>query len=195
MPKPFIPRDSWAVKAAKEGYRARSVYKLMELDEKFHLLRNGMQVLDIGAAPGSWLQYTARRVGEAGRVLGIDLQTIEPVHANVVTVVCDSTDESALRAAIAVAHLHRIELILSDIAPNTSGIKDIDQWRSIELSQHVLSIARTHLAPHGTLVMKVFRGADFDDFLALCRESFNRVTIATVKASRDRSREVYVVCR
>lgn len=195
MPKPYIPRDAWAVKAAQEGYRARSVYKLQELDSRFHLLRHGMTVLDIGAAPGSWLQYVSRQIGEKGRALGLDLQAIDAIAPHVITEICDITDEAAVERSIAAAKLQQVDLMLSDIAPNTSGIKDVDQWRSIELCQHVLEIARRHLTPRGSLVMKVFRGADFDEFLASCRSQYARVTTISVKASRDRSKEVYVVCR
>jgi 23S rRNA (uridine2552-2'-O)-methyltransferase len=195
MPKRYIPNDAWSRRAAKEGYRARSVYKLMELDERFHLLRPGMRVLDLGAAPGSWLQYSARQIGPKGKVLGIDLKEIEPVAENVATAVADITDIAAVEALLAQHNISSVDIVLSDLAPNTSGIGDIDQWRSIELSQAVSVIANHVLRPRGTCVIKVLRGEDFDPFLAEMKRQWHDVKTAQAHASRDRSREIYVVMR
>lgn len=195
MPKPYIPNDKWSKRAAEEGYRARSVYKLMELDQKYHLLHQGMKVLDIGAAPGSWLQYTSKRIGPSGLVLGLDLKEIKGIAPNVKRAVCDIKDREAVAKAMAAVGIVKADIILSDIAPNTSGIRDIDQWRSIELSQMVVEFARQHLRPGGTLVMKVFRGKNFDGFLSDVRKIWPNAKPYTVEASRDRSREVYIVCR
>lgn len=195
MPKPYIPNDKWSKRAAEEGYRARSVYKLQELDEQYHLLHPGMQVLDIGAAPGSWLQYTSKRIGSSGRVLGLDLKEIKGVAANVKTAVCDINDASAVTQAMTRAGMTQADIVLSDIAPNTSGIKDVDQWKSIELSRMVVQFAKAHLRHGGKLVMKVFRGKNFDEFLKEVRQDWPNAKPYTVEASRDRSREVYIVCR
>ncbi|MDD3897002.1 MAG: RlmE family RNA methyltransferase [Candidatus Peribacteraceae bacterium] len=193
MPKAYVPNDKWSRRASEEGYRARSVYKLMELDERFRLLKKGMRVLDLGASPGSWLQYAAAQVGTKGTVLGIDLKEIEPVARHVATEVADITDATQVEKILAAHGLPEIDLVLSDLAPNTSGIKDIDQWRSIELSQAVSAIAQHALKPGGTCVMKILRGADFDPFLAEAKRSWDSVRTAQVEASRDRSREIYVV--
>jgi len=142
MPKPYTPNDSWSRKAAKEGFRARSVYKLMELDERFHLLRPGQTVLDIAAAPGSWLQYTSKKIGPKGIAVGFDLTPIKPIADNVRTMQQDITKDDEIDALLKAEHLPPIDLVLSDIAPSTSGIRDVDQWRSIELNQAVLAIAR-----------------------------------------------------
>ncbi len=195
MPKPYQPNDKWSQKAAAEGYRARSVYKLQELDRKFGLLRPSMTVLDCGAAPGSWLQEVSKRIGPNGRAVGIDLTPIEPVAPNVQTYQADLTDLAAIRRILTAEDMLQVDLVLSDIAPNTSGIKDVDQWKSVELSLAVIAVAREHLKPAGTCVMKVFRGADFDEFLQTARSAFKDVRVTTVQASRDRSREVYVVAR
>lgn len=195
MSKPYVPFDKWARRAQGEGFRARSVYKLMELDERFRLLKPGMKVLDIGAAPGSWLQYVSRSIGPSGRALGLDLVPLESIAANVITKVCDIQDYEGVRAAIREVGFDHADLILSDIAPNTSGIRDVDQWRSIALSQRVVEIARQWLAAKGTLVMKVFRGGDFDEFLGEVRREFRSVKLVSPKASRDRSKEVYMVCQ
>ena len=194
MPKAYIHNDAWSKKAASEGYRARSVYKLMEMDERFGLLKPGMHVLDIGAAPGSWLQYAGKRVGQQGMILGIDLKEIKHVGNNVKTRVCDLTDHASMHEALASVGWKTADLILSDIAPNTSGIKDVDQWKSVELSRLVLDIALKLLSPSGTLIMKVFRGKSFDEFTTDVRKHFPAMKVMSVSASRDRSREVYVLC-
>ena len=195
MPKPYTPNDTWSRKAAAEGYRARSVYKLKELDERLHLLKPGMKVLDLGAAPGSWLQYIAEKIGPRGRALGIDLTPVEPVGTNVGTRELDITDTRQLEQALTDEDMQTVDLVLSDIAPSTSGIKDVDQWRSVELAMTVVAIADGHLVPGGKFVVKVFRGSDFDTFMHDVRHRWHDVRVMTVKASRDRSREVYVIAR
>jgi 23S rRNA (uridine2552-2'-O)-methyltransferase len=195
MPKPYIPHDKWSKRAEAEGYRARSVYKLMELDERFHLITPGMTILDLGAAPGSWLQYAAKKVGPRGRVIGIDLAEIAPIETNVSLHKEDITDDEAIMRTLRDAHVDTVDLVLSDVAPATSGVKDVDQWRSIELGQAVLKIAEKYLRPNGKCALKVFRGADFDEFLGETRKRWKDVRTVTVKASRDRSREVYLVMR
>jgi 23S rRNA (uridine2552-2'-O)-methyltransferase len=182
----------------------------MELDERFHLLRPGMVILDLAAAPGSWLQYTAKKIGLKGRAIGIDLQPIKSIAPNVTTLQADITDpqrvstllQTLLKKETSPASLTSptsttslFDLVLSDISPSTSGIKDIDQWRSIELNDAVLTIAERWLKPGGRCVLKVFRGADFDDFLHKVKREWTEAKLVNVKASRDRSREVYLVLR
>ncbi len=195
MPKPYTPNDKWSQRAAEAGYRARSVFKLQQLDERFHFFKQGMKVLDIGAAPGSWLQYASEHVGPSGKILGLDLKEIEPVADNVVTRVCDMLDDAAVAAAVTSMGWDKADIVISDIAPNTSGIKDVDQWKSIELSRRVVELSRKWLRPRGWIVMKIFRGRDFDTFLLELKKEFNDVKPLSVEASRDRSMEVYVVCR
>jgi len=194
-PKPYIPNDKWSKRAAERGFRARSVFKLQELDERFHLLRPGMKVLDIGAAPGSWLQYESKKIGEKGIAIGIDLKEIEGIAPNVKTFVGDMMDDAAMTTIFSSLGIEKFDLVLSDIAPNTSGIKDVDQWRSLELSRLVVACAKKYLQSGGALVMKVFRGRDFDAFLHEMKTLFSDVKQVSVEASRDRSREVYVVCK
>lgn len=195
MPKPYIPNDKWAQRAAKEGYRARSVYKLMELDERYRLLRPGMKVLDIGAAPGSWMQYVSKKIGDTGLVLGVDLKEMKRIAPNVKLAILDVNDKPKLDATMKIFGLDKVDLVLSDIAPNTSGIKDVDQWRSIELSRMVVTVAKQYLKPGGKLVMKVFRGKNFDEFLKEVRVDYPTAKPYEVEASRDRSREIYIVAR
>ena len=194
MPKPYIPNDKWSKRAAAEGFRARSVYKLMELDQRFRLIKPGMTVLDIGAAPGSWLQYTSTQVGPEGFVIGIDLQEIKPVADNVARHKADITDVEEIKRILRKENIETVDLVLSDIAPNTSGVKDVDQWRSVELAQAVMDLGMQLLKPGGSCVCKIFRGADFDEFLGKMKLTWSKVGVKTVEASRDRSREVYMVC-
>ena len=204
MPKPYVPNDKWSQRAAKEGYRARSVYKLMELDERFGLLKPGMTVVDLGAAPGSWLQYASKIVGPTGAVYGFDLQEIKPIEyaaagpepsRRIKTFVMDITDRFPIEDELRKAGVREVDLVLADMAPNTSGIKDMDQWKSIELAQAALAIGKDLLKPNGKCVVKVFRGADFDEFFRNLKMDWQEPTIVEAEASRDRSREVYVIVR
>ncbi len=195
MPKPYTPNDAWSQKAAKMGYRARSVFKLMELDERFQLLKPGMVVLDIGAAPGSWLQYASQKVGQRGRVFGFDLTAIEPVGRNVITEQLDALDRKKVEEALMRHGFMQPDLVLSDIAPNTSGVRDVDQARSVELSNAVMTLAHQLLPPGGQCVVKVFRGGDFDAFFRDVKGRWKEAKVIEVDATRDRSREVYVVAR
>lgn len=195
MPKPYVPNDAWSRKAAQEGYRARSVYKLIELDERYHLLKPGMTVLDLAAAPGSWLQYASRRIGPKGLAIGFDLKLIAPIADNVRTFTQDITQPEKIDSLLEAERMTKIDLVLSDIAPSTSGIKDVDQWRSIELNQAVVAIAGRWLKPAGHVVLKVFRGADFDAFLTDLKRDWRDIRLSSPRASRDRSREVYLVMR
>jgi len=195
MPKPYQTNDKWSQKAASEGYRARSVYKLMELDERFGLLKPGMSILDCGAAPGSWAQLASEKIGPKGKIIGIDLTEIEPIADNVKTYHIDIHNADAVKSVLEQHGLNKVDLVLSDIAPSTSGVKDVDQWRSIELTQAVLALADQFLKTNGRCVLKVFRGADFDEFLNEMKQAWKKVKVVIVKASRDRSREVYIVCQ
>lgn len=194
MPKPYTPNDRWSQRAAEEGYRARSVYKLKELDERFRLLKKNMTVLDLGAAPGSWLQYASEQIGNRGYAIGLDLTEIEPIAENVAVHQTDITDLQAVDAVLDGESVDKCNVIISDLAPKTSGIRDVDQWRSIELSQAVVAIAEKYLSDRGQCVFKVLRGADFDEFLRELKQDWE-TKVVQVKASRDRSKEVYVLLR
>lgn len=197
MPKPYTPNDKWSQRAAKEGFRARSVYKLQELDQRFGLLRPGMIVLDLGAAPGSWLQETSAKIGPEGKAIGFDLQAIHEVAPNVSVHRIDITDEPAVAEALEEEDVGFVDLVLSDIAPSTSGVKDVDQWRSVELAQASIHVAERYLKSKCMCVVKVFRGADFDELLREMKQKgqWSDVRVVKVTASRDRSREVYLVMR
>lgn len=195
MPKPYIPNDKWSQRAAKEGYRARSVYKLAELNERFHLLDSAMTIIDLGAAPGSWLQYVAKIAGPRSALYGFDLTAIEPIADNVKTYQMDITDKFGVEEILRKEGVREADVVLSDIAPNTSGVKDMDQWRSIELASASLAIALDMLKPNGKCAVKVFRGADFDAWYGQLKQDWQDVKLVEVEATRDRSWEVYVVVR
>lgn len=194
MGTPYRPHDKWAHKAKEQGYRARSVFKLQELDERFKIIKKGYRILDVGAAPGSWLQYVHSVMGPQGKAVGLDLQPIEPIGALIATFVCDITDPEAVERVLAETGVNRFDVVLSDLAPSTSGIKDRDQWLSVELSRHVVAIAEKWLKPGGTVVMKILRGADFDDFLKEIKKKFSAVKVVRPPAVRTSSSEVYLVC-
>ncbi len=165
----------------------------MQLDEALHLIEPGMHVLDIGAAPGSWLQYTGKKLHAPGHVLGLDLQPIVPIGPTVTTAVCDVFDHAKVLESLSKLGWTQVDLLLSDAAPNTSGIKDVDQWRSVELNRRILDLCRQFLRRGGNAVFKVFRGADFDPFTHDVRRVFQNIKVISVTASRDRSKEVYIV--
>lgn len=200
MPKPFNPKDKYFKKAKEEGYKARSAFKLQEIQERFKILHKGDLVLDLGAAPGSFLQYTSKVIGPKGAALGLDLQDIELSNLpNVHTEVCDIYDDDKVddmaERFLTEHNSKKFDTVVSDLAPKTTGQKDVDQWRSVELNQQVMEIAKRHLKKNGNCLMKVFQGADFDDFLRDVKTQFKKVKVNKPKAVRDRSFEVYLVCQ
>jgi 23S rRNA (uridine2552-2'-O)-methyltransferase len=194
MTKPYDPQDKLMHHAYKEGFRARSVYKLKELDQKFHLIKPGQNVLDLGAAPGSWLQYTSIHVTSSGKVLGLDLKPIKKVADNVITSVCEVTNLDLVISQIKKANFQYFDLIISDLAPNTSGIAHADHIRSLKLDKSAVDLSQKFLRSGGNLIMKVFPGASLDDFIKELKENFAEVKLTKVSATRDRSSEIYIVC-
>jgi 23S rRNA (uridine2552-2'-O)-methyltransferase len=195
MPKPYDPRDRFYQKAKKEGFRARSAFKLDEIQHRFHILRLGGRVLDLGAAPGGWCQIAAREVGPKGFVLGIDLEPIPPLPPPARTWVADAFAPELLERLRSEGHFP-YDAVLSDLAPRTSGIHGVDEARSLELAGRALSLALQVLKPSGALVVKVFMGGDFEEFLRTCRRSFRTARVVRPEASVARgSKEVYLVCQ
>jgi len=186
--------DPYVKQAQKDGYRSRASYKLIQLNEKDHLLRPGMFVLDLGAAPGGWSQVAARLVGQQGRVLATDILAMEPLR-NVEFIQGDFTEEAVLEQIMAGLGGRTPDLILSDMSPNISGIDSADQASSIYLVELALDLARKVLKPHGDFVVKVFQGEGSDSYLKDLRKSFEKIFVRKPAASRARSREVYVVAR
>lgn len=186
--------DPYVKQAQKDGYRSRSSYKLIELNEKDRLLRPGMIVMDLGSAPGGWSQVAAQLVGAKGRVLATDILPMDAIR-NVDFVQGDFREESVLNDILAQLGDDRPDLILSDIAPNISGVNSVDQAASIYLLELALDMVRRVLKPGGTFVTKLFQGVGSDAYLKELRSAFDKVSIRKPAASRPRSREVYLVAK
>ena len=191
MPKPYKIQDQYFKKAQAEGYRARSAYKLIEINNKFKVFKKKQSILDCGAAPGSWLQVIQKEVGEKGNIVGIDLQNIKPLGDNVALYQADIFSEVIDDLLVG----EKFDIITADLAPKTSGVKDVDQWKSIELNQEVVKLAKKHLKSKGVVILKVFVGADFQDFIKEMKETFKKVNNFKPRACRDRSFETYLVCK
>lgn len=186
--------DPYVKQAQKDGYRSRASYKLIELNEKDKLIRPGMRVMDLGSAPGGWSQVAGRLVGDKGRVLATDILPMDPLK-NVDFIQGDFTEEAVLNQILDLLNGNKLDLIISDIAPNISGIDSADQASSIYLVELALDMARKVLKPKGNFVAKVFQGAGSEAYLKELRTSFEKVSIRKPAASRPRSREVYVVAK
>ena len=186
--------DHWVQRARAEGWRSRAVFKLMEIDDRDHLLRPGSAVVDLGAAPGSWCQLAARRVGAKGRVIGLDLLEIEAIPG-VETIRGDFTALDVLADLERALGGRKVDLVLSDMAPNMSGIAAADHARSMELAELAVDFAKEHLQPAGALLVKVFHGGGFEALRKQVSEVFERLDVRKPKASRDRSSEVYLLAR
>ncbi len=182
--------DHYARRARKEHYAARSVYKLDEIQKKHRLIARGDRVLDLGCAPGSWLQYAAQSTGERGRVVGIDIQ---PVTARLPSQVEVMTTDIYEIAPAAAERLGRFQVVLSDMAPSTSGSKHADGVRSFELSRTALAVAEAVLEPGGHFVCKIFQGEDFTAFCDMVKARFTRLQIFKPQSSRKASREIFVI--
>ncbi len=186
--------DPYVKLAQKEGYRSRAAYKLIGLDEKDHLLKPGMTVVDLGAAPGGWCQVAAKKVGEKGRVIGIDLLPVEPIPG-VLLFEADFTSDEGLALVENALAGRKADLVLSDMAPNLSGVKDADQAKHYGLAELALDFAVQWLKPDGAFVVKVFQGAGFEEFVRQARQVFRQVHIRKPDASRDESRENFLVAK
>lgn len=185
--------DPFVQRSRKEGYRSRSAYKLTEIDDRDKVLKPGMTVVDLGSAPGGWSQVAAKRVGARGRVIAIDILPMEPV-AGVHFLRGDfgaDTGLDALREALG----GRADVVLSDMAPNMSGIPMSDQARSLELAEIAFQFAALHLQREGAFLVKIFQGAGYDDYLRRLRRSFEKVVVRKPEASRDESAEQYLLAR
>lgn len=183
--------DPYVRRARERGYRARAAFKLIELDDKHRLLRPGRRVVDLGAAPGSWSQVAAERVGEQGRVVATDVLEIEPMPG--VEIVRGDFRDNDVLAQLERAVGGRVDLVLSDMAPNISGVAASDQARSMDLAELALAFASDWLEPDGVFVVKLFQGEGFDEFVARAREAFAGVKLRKPAASRKQSREIYLV--
>jgi 23S rRNA (uridine2552-2'-O)-methyltransferase len=191
--RPYDPKDFYFRKAKDEGRRARSAFKIEEIGDRFRLFRKGMAVLDLGSAPGGWLQVMAERVVPGGVVVGVDLARIAPLgDVAVKTSVLDIRAEDFFER-LRELHPGAFDLLTSDLAPKTSGIREADEARSLELAGLALRTAQRVLRPGGNFVCKVFMGGGFEGFLAECERAFEKTRVVRPEATRERSREHYVV--
>lgn len=184
--------DPYVQRAQADGYRARAAYKLTEIDERDHLLRPGAVVVNLGAAPGSWCQIAVKRCGPKGRVLALDLLPMEAV-AGVNFLLGDFTEDAVLEEFERRLDGARVNVVLSDMAPNLSGVATVNQARSIHLCELALDFAVRHLKPGGQFLVKVFQGEGFMAFRQQMESAFASVQVRKPKASRDRSAEVYLL--
>jgi 23S rRNA (uridine2552-2'-O)-methyltransferase len=187
-------RDGFVRQAKEQGYRSRAVYKLRTLDQRFALFRRGMTVVDLGAAPGAWSQYVAERVNPGGWVIAVDILPMAAVPG--VMVIQGDLEDPAIDGRLQeVLGGKAVDVVISDMAPNMSGNKAIDQPRAVGLCEAAFEVTKGILRPGGDLVMKAFHGAGFDDLRGLLTVTFAKVTVAKPEASRSRSPEVYLVAR
>jgi 23S rRNA (uridine2552-2'-O)-methyltransferase len=186
--------DPYVKQAQKDGYRSRSSYKLIELNQKDRLIRPGMLVMDLGSAPGGWSQVAAPLVGDKGRVLATDILPMDPL-ANVDFIQGDFREEAVLNQILEHLHGQKPDLVMSDMLPNISGISSADQAGAIYLLELALDMVRRVLKPGGSFVAKLFQGVGSDAYLKELRTAFEKVSIRKPAASRSRSREVYVVAK
>ena len=186
--------DIYVKRAQQEGYRARAVYKLQEINERDHLLKPGMTVVDLGAAPGSWSQVAADIVGDKGRVVALDILPMDPLPG-VEIIEGDFREQAVFDHLLATLGGRPVDLVMSDIAPNISGMTSVDLPRAMYLVELALDLCRQVLKPGGSFVVKVFQGPGFDEYVKEVRRSFGKVVIRKPAASRPRSREVYLVAR
>lgn len=184
--------DEFVKRANREGYRSRAAYKLMELDDKDKLIRPGMAVVDLGAAPGSWSQVVVERLKGQGRVIALDLLEMQAM-SGVEFIQGDFTDDEVLATLEASLHGRPIDLVICDMAPNISGISTVDQARSIYLNELALEFALKWLKPGGGFLVKMFVGSGYDEAVGAIRQGFEKTATRKPKASRDRSNEVYVL--
>ena len=181
-------QDHYTNRAKKDGFPARSVYKLQEIQKKHHLIKKGHKVLDLGCCPGSWLLYAARQTGSSGKVVGIDLNPVSvqvPSHVNVLTADVLDLDAGTLDKAF--------NVVLSDMAPATTGNKIVDTARSMSLCESALYLAKAVLVPGGSFVCKVFQGSDFNSFSEKVRLAFETCKIFKPRSSRQASKEIFII--
>ena len=186
--------DEFVKKSQQDGYRSRASYKLIEIDDKYRLLKPTSKVLDLGAAPGGWTQVAAERVGTSGFVLASDILQMDSV-AGTSFIQGDFSEDEVFQQLLDSIADRQLDLVMSDMAPNLSGVKNIDQPRSMYLVELALDIATKTLGPRGSFLTKVFHGEGFDELIKETRLLFNSVTAVKPTASRSRSRETYMLAR
>lgn len=186
--------DYYVNKAKQEGWRSRAIYKLQEIDEKDQLFKKGMTVVDLGAAPGGWSQWTSNQIGEQGRVYALDILPVEP-FAGVTFIQGDFREDEVYQSLLDALEGREVELVMSDMAPNMTGNKGVDIPKSMYLVELCVDLADQVLKPGGDLLMKVFQGEGYDQLLQTLRQNYQKVLTRKPKASRPRSKEIYLLAR
>jgi 23S rRNA (uridine2552-2'-O)-methyltransferase len=184
--------DEFVKRAQKEGYRARAAYKLTEIDDKDKLIKPGMIIVDLGASPGSWSQVVVQRLKGQGRVIALDLLEMQPING-VEFILGDFREAAVLQLLEEKLNNKRVDLVIADMAPNISGIADVDQAGAAYLTELALEFSQTWLKPNGNFLVKVFIGTGFDEIVKNMRQMFDKVVTRKPKASRGRSSEVYLL--
>lgn len=196
MPKAWVrerKRDYYYKKAKEEKYRSRAAYKLFQAVKKYRFIKHGDVVVDLGAAPGGWIQAARKIVGNKGFVLGVDIKPIEPFSVrNVQTIIGDITEQDTLQQIIELIP-RKADVVVSDVSPNVSGVWELDHARQIDLAQKALEIATAVLRSDGNFFVKVFQGDMLNDFIAKMKQRFDAVKIIKPKASRARSSEIFIL--
>ena len=185
-------RDIYVRQSQIDGYRARSAYKLIEIDEKFKILKNGISVIDLGASPGSWSQYISRKV-KSGRLISIDIKGMEEIE-NTIQIKGDFTDLDS-QEKIKSLFKSKVDVVVSDMAVNTTGIKDIDAIYTGELAMEAMNFSKEMLVKEGRFVSKIFLGSSFNEIVALGKKLFKEVKVFKPKSSRKESKESFIICK
>ncbi|MGV8144791.1 MAG: RlmE family RNA methyltransferase [Methanothermobacter sp.] len=188
-------QEQYYKKAKKENYHSRASYKLLQLDNKFKIIKKGDYIVDLGAAPGGWSQVALERVGEEGLVVGVDLQRIKHMESpNFIGIRGDFTKEETLQNICKITG-KKVDVVLSDASPQLSGVKDVDQIRTLELALAVIKITNYILKPHGSLIMKAFQGEEFENLLKKIKKEFKTVKTTKPPSSRKKSVEMYMIAK
>ncbi len=184
--------DEFVKRAQKEGYRARAAYKLIEIDDKDKLIKPGMAIVDLGSTPGSWSQVAVQRLKGQEKVIALDILDMQAI-SNVEFIQGDFREEAVLKRLLVVLNNKPVDLVIADMAPNISGVKDVDQAGAAYLTELALEFSSEWLKPGGNFLVKVFIGSGFDEIVKTMRQRFDKVVTRKPKASRDRSSEVYLL--
>lgn len=184
--------DEYVKRAQKEGYRARAAYKLLEIDDKDKLIKPGMTIVDLGATPGSWSQVAVQRLKGQGRIIALDMLDMQAING-VEFIQGDFREEQVLRQLEETLHQKPVDLVIADMAPNMTGIADVDQAGAAHLTELALEFSKDWLKPSGHFLVKVFIGSGFEEILQTMRQMFDKVVTRKPKASRGRSNEVYLL--
>lgn len=191
----YNPKDYYYKKAKEENYAARSVFKLQEIDQRLRVFRPGMKVLDLGAAPGSWSQFASEKVGKLGRVMGIDIQPIKITLPNAIFLTADMRELDLAKTMAESGIEPPFDMVLSDMAPKTTGYRLQDQMRSLELCELALATAERFLKPDGTYICKIFHSEEFENYRKRLRELFTKIDIIKPKSVREGSKEIFFIAR